>query len=95
MINWNDPDYQAAGHFYALVNSVSIQCADAQNVSAIPNITSYVYGGNASNHNIPIILLSNRTTLLKGSAGRAVPLQGGMMLTLGLGLILALNALLL
>jgi len=96
MINWNDPDYQSAGDFYARINSVSITCA--QNVSANSNITSYVYGGNASNHNIPTILLSNRTTLLNGSAGR-LALQSGMggmvLLTAGLGLVLGLNTLLL
>ena len=28
LINWNDSDYEAAGHFYTLIKSVSIQCAD-------------------------------------------------------------------
>ena len=99
MINWKDPDYQSAGHFYALIHSINITCATPQsliNAAANSNITSYVYSGNASNHNIPTILLSNRTTLLNGSAGPlGVPLQGGMVLAMGLGLMLGLNVLLL
>jgi len=106
MINWNDPDYQSAGHFYARINSISVKCANSSNMPANSNITSYVYGGNnassssSSNHNIPTILFSNRTTLLNGGlAGRlAVPLQGGiggMVVMLGLGFVLGFNALLL
>ena len=30
LIDWNDPDYKAAGHFYALVESVSVACADSK-----------------------------------------------------------------
>ncbi|KAF8815739.1 glycoside hydrolase family 16 protein [Phlegmacium glaucopus] len=101
MIDWNDPDYQSTGHFYARINSVSVKCANSPSAPANSNITSYIYGGNASsNHNIPTVLFSNRTTLLKGSAGRlGVPLQGGgmggMVLALGLGMVLGLNAFLL
>jgi len=64
MINWNDPDYVSAGHFYMLVKSVSIQCADPQQPGA--DVTSYVYGPN-STANTPGISFSNRTTLLNGA----------------------------
>jgi len=96
MINWDDPDYKAAGQFYALVKSVTIKCTNAQPVSASSNITSYVYGGNRSD-TAPKIIYSNRTTLLN-AAGRVVPAVGGFgsaVLGLGLGVVLGLNALLL
>ncbi|KAF8155554.1 glycoside hydrolase family 16 protein [Crassisporium funariophilum] len=97
MINWNDPDYKATGQFYARVKSVSIKCTNAQAVSATSNITSYIYGGDKASSNTPTVIYSNRTTLLNG-AGRMVALQGGMgglVVGMGLGLLLGVNALLL
>lgn len=62
MINWDDPDYEAAGHFYAYLDSVSITCAD----QASANITSYVYGSNSSAYT-PTVNLSNETTIESGA----------------------------
>jgi len=96
MINWADADYKAAGQFYALVKSVTIKCTNAQPVSASSNITSYVYGGNRSDAT-PKIIYSNRTTLLN-AAGRIAPVVGSfdsVVLGLGLGVVLGLNAFLL
>ena len=96
MINWNDPDYKAAGQFYALVKSVSVQCSDSAVTTLTSNITSYVYGGNRSDTS-PTILYTNRTSLLNG-AGRIAPIMGGVsgsLLALGMGVILGVNALLL
>jgi hypothetical protein len=64
MINWNDPDYVSAGHFYMLVKSVSITCADPQHPTS--DITSYVYGPNTST-NTPGISFSNSSTLVNGA----------------------------
>ncbi|KAM6503356.1 glycoside hydrolase family 16 protein [Amanita muscaria] len=70
MINWNDPDYQAAGHFYALVKSVTVQCADP--VAPGPNITSYVYQSN-NTANLSVAF-SNASTLISGApSSLAVP----------------------
>lgn len=96
MINWADPDYKAAGQFYALVNSVTIKCTNAQSVSPSSNITSYVYGGNRSD-TAPTIIYSNRTTMLN-AAGRISPVVGSLssaLLALGMGVVLGVNALLL
>jgi hypothetical protein len=96
MINWSDPDYVAAGQFYALVQSVSIKCADSAVTTVTPNMTSYVYGGNRSDTS-PTILYTNRTSLLN-AAGRIAPIMGGVsgfILALGMGVVLAVNALLL
>ena len=60
MINWNDPDYVAAGHFYALVSSVSIECADPTPPAS--DVTSYVYGSNSSQFT-PSIAFSNESTI--------------------------------
>ncbi|KAF8259999.1 hypothetical protein EI94DRAFT_1773804 [Lactarius quietus] len=45
-IDWKDPGYQSAGHFYALLKSVDVQCADS--MPPDPKDTSYVYGANSS-----------------------------------------------
>ena len=94
MINWQDPDYAAAGasctlislgaegmlmifflsllalfvfrmmcfigHFYALVQSVSITCEDPSPPAT--DITSYVYNKNASAFT-PVVAFSNQTTI--------------------------------
>jgi len=60
MIDWTNSDYEAAGHFYALVSSVNIECADPTTPAA--NVTSYIYGGNSSSLT-PGINLSNATTV--------------------------------
>ncbi|KAH9833191.1 concanavalin A-like lectin/glucanase domain-containing protein [Rhodofomes roseus] len=70
MINWDDPDYKSAGHFYAYIESVSVTCNDPQAASG--NITSYVYGSNSSAFT-PAITLSNETTIESNGALAAVP----------------------
>jgi len=96
MINWDDADYKAAGHFYTVVNKVTITCTNAQTVAAGSNITSYVYGGTKDQSKTPTILYSNHSTLL-GGAGRSVPALGlrGIFVSLLLGTLLGINALLL
>jgi len=98
MINWNDPDYTAAGHFYALVHSVSVTCTGTQTVPPGSDLVSYVYGGNRSNTS-PAIIYSNSSTLLNAAPSRfGSPVlggMGGMVLALGLGVALAVNAVLL
>ena len=65
MINWNDPDYVAAGHFYTLIKSVNITCNDPATPSS--NVTSYVYAPNTTALT-PGIEFSNKTTI-NGAAG--------------------------
>ncbi|KAJ7359638.1 glycoside hydrolase family 16 protein [Mycena albidolilacea] len=81
LINYNDPDYVSAGHFYALVKSVNVTCADPTAPGA--DITAYTYGANSST-NTPSVALTNATTDLNGAPG----LQGRA--GTGLQLILAL-----
>ncbi|KAK2461213.1 hypothetical protein APHAL10511_006740 [Amanita phalloides] len=64
MINWNDPDYESAGHFYAEVQSVQVQCADP--VAPSSNVTSYVYQSNNADN--PSIAFSNASTLISGTS---------------------------
>ena len=66
MIDWNDPDYVAAGHFYALLKQVTIKCADPQQPGE--DITSYVYGSNVT-ADMPGIAFSNDSTLVDGAFG--------------------------
>ncbi|RDB29724.1 putative glycosidase crf2 [Hypsizygus marmoreus] len=64
MINWKDPDYVSAGHFYALVKSITVKCADPTAPAA--DTTSYVYGTNKTAET-PSVAFSNQTTLLNGA----------------------------
>lgn len=79
MINWNDPDYKAAGHFYAVVKSISVKCMDVQKSNT--NTTSYVYT-NSSDHSSPQISLSNRSTLLNAAPLVGVSGMHGMIVVL-------------
>ncbi|KAG8216933.1 glycoside hydrolase family 16 protein [Butyriboletus roseoflavus] len=81
LIDWANPDYISAGtlyhlrfvtsahdwpgHFYALFQSVSVQCNDT--TAPGPGITSYVYGPN-STLDTPSIAFSNASTLLNGAS---------------------------
>jgi len=60
MINWNDPDYVSAGHFYATIKSVSVVCEDPTPAGA--SVSSYVYGKNTTSLT-PSIAFSNLTTI--------------------------------
>lgn len=90
LINWNDPDYVAAGHFYALVNSVSVECADSS--SNPSNAQSYVYGKNASAFT-PAVDVTNQTTVTN-AAPRAFGGVSGVWSMLAAGAAMALGAML-
>ena len=68
MINWDDPDYVTAGHFYTLIDSVNITCNDP--VKPSPDVTSYVYTPNTTTFT-PGIAFSNATTI-NGAIGSHV-----------------------
>jgi len=96
MINWGDPDYTSAGgHFYASVNSITVNCSAASAPTG-SNITSYVFGGSKNQSMTPSITYSNHSTLLNGDS-HLVPIIGtnGLSLTLILGLLFGINAVLL
>ena len=85
MIDWSNSDYQAAGHFYAVVQEVDVKCAA---VDAVQNdTTSYTYGANATTDE-PAIELSNASlsgavSVLKGakvSVGGMLYLAGALAL---------------
>ncbi|TFK72479.1 glycoside hydrolase family 16 protein [Pluteus cervinus] len=80
MINWLDPDYTSAGHFYALVQSVTVKCTDPSTPSA--NITGYAYVGNTTGN--PTIAFSNASILLNGAStlqGLSLRFPGAVALT--------------
>src|ERR1700683_3836292 len=82
MINWDDPDYTAAGNqFQAFVSSVSVQCADPTSSSA--NMTSYVYGSNSST-STPNVTLSGASTLLDGASDSSSSVSSAMAETIGI-----------
>ncbi|KAI0642799.1 concanavalin A-like lectin/glucanase domain-containing protein [Trametes meyenii] len=91
MIDWNDKDYQAAGHFYALVSSVSIECADAASNPA--NAESYVYKANSSAFT-PQVDVTNQTTVNSSGARAARLATSGAWSALVVGAAMALGAVL-
>lgn len=95
MINWNDPDYTAAGNeFQALVSSVSVKCADPTPPSG--NMTSYIYGSNSST-STPNVTISSASTLLNGSGSSSISssLVKKIGISVGVGLLaLIISALL-
>jgi hypothetical protein len=83
MINWEDPDYKAAGHFYAVVNKITVKCADPQKPG--PTDISYKYSTNAT-ANTPSILFSNQTTMLNDASptvGSSLTKRGAWFLAAG------------
>jgi len=88
MINWQDPDFVAQGHFSTIIKSVTIQCSAetaqtvANNGSLPANAQSYVYTTNDTNsHMIPQVLVTNESTNV--NAGMR-PLPGGFGAVAGL-----------
>jgi beta-glucanase (GH16 family) len=68
-INFNDPDYVAAGgHFYASVAEVDVTCNDP--VAAPQGATGYVYGTNASTTDVSSILISSCCLIVSCSNSR-------------------------
>ncbi|KAI0077369.1 glycoside hydrolase family 16 protein [Panus rudis PR-1116 ss-1] len=86
MINWQDPDYVKAGHFYALLSSLSITCQDPTPPSA--NTTSYVYHSNSSAF-LPDIEFSEETTI-NGARGRFGGGFGGLSGLVGISVMMGL-----
>ena len=91
IINWDDPDYKSAGHFYVILDSVSVQCADASTNPA--NAQSYVYGTNASAFT-PAIDVTNETTVNAAQGLRALAGGKAMWTALVAGAAMALGAVL-
>jgi len=74
MINWDSPDYTSAGHYYALVKEVTVQCSTNSAAGAVPaGAVSYIYGQNVSG--VPTVLASNQSSIT-GAASRAVGYAG-------------------
>ncbi|KAG2748885.1 glycoside hydrolase family 16 protein [Suillus brevipes Sb2] len=92
MINWNDPDYVSAGHFYALFQSVSVQCNDPTTPSA--SDTSYVYGTNSS-LDLPSIAFSNASTMINDAPALMGISASAMSMWLGVSVALAFGGLVL
>ena len=71
MIDYNDPDYKAQGHFAALFQSIEVKCADPTKPG--PNDTSYIY---TNNETIPGVAISNASTMLNGVVSAIVAPTG-------------------
>jgi len=89
MIDWNDPDYVAQGHFATIIKSVTITCSaettsTAANNGSLPaNSQSYVYMTNDTKSGmIPRIEVTNQSTNVNAATMGAIP--GGLFHGAGL-----------
>lgn len=89
MIDWNDPDYVAAGQFSAIVSEVSVKCAPLTGVANASAMTSYTYSANNS-AGVPTVQLTNQSTLL-GGAVPGVNIGSSFWLGLGAGMLCAVG----
>lgn len=82
MINWNDPDYTAAGgHFAAVYESVTVSCATPSNHSLPNSPKSYKYSG-LDAQGVPVAYISNATTLINAAHAR-IAIPGAAILSSG------------
>ncbi|KAG8692668.1 hypothetical protein FRC09_011048, partial [Ceratobasidium sp. 395] len=86
-INWNDPDYIAAGQFSAIVSEVTVKCAPMTGMKNSSAMTSYVYGTNDS-AGVPTVQVTNQSTML-GGAVSSVRVGQSFWLGLSVGMLCA------
>ncbi|MCJ1439419.1 hypothetical protein MMC27_008813 [Xylographa pallens] len=67
LVDWQSPDIQNAGYFYAMVNEVNVQCYSPPSGAKGSGSTSYIYD-NASGTN-DTIEITNDATVLKSQLG--------------------------
>ncbi|KAG8787850.1 hypothetical protein FRB91_006954 [Serendipita sp. 411] len=85
MIEFNEPDYVAAGNQYqALVSKVTIQCSTASGLAIGSDTVSYMYGSNDTS-GIPTVYASNRTSLLNGGRAKHSFGWSSVVLSLAIG----------
>ncbi|MCJ1280985.1 hypothetical protein MMC26_000303 [Xylographa opegraphella] len=67
LVNWQSPDVQHAGYFYAMVNEVNVQCYGPPSGAKVSGSTSYIYD-NARGTN-DTVETTNHGTVLKSQLG--------------------------
>lgn len=71
LINWNTTDYTTTGYYYALIQSVSIDCTPATATG-----TSYVYGPNVTTGG-PSVSISNSSTQIYSQLATGLDMNAG------------------
>ncbi|KAF8609596.1 glycoside hydrolase family 16 protein [Ceratobasidium sp. AG-I] len=87
MIDWNDPDYVAAGQFSTIISQVTVKCAPMTGVANSSAMTSYTYSGNGSD-GVPTVQVTNQSTML-GGAVAGVSIGHSFWLGLSAGMLCA------
>jgi len=82
-IQFNEPDYVAAGNQYeVLVSKVTVQCSTNSPLTVTPDTLSYMYGANDTS-GVPTVYASNHTGLLNSAPSVRVPVWPLALLALG------------
>ena len=75
LVDWNSPDVQNAGYFYAMVNEVNVQCYDPPAGVKISGSTSYMYNSMAGTNDT--VDTTNNPTVLKSQLGTGTNMSVG------------------
>ncbi|MCJ1313700.1 hypothetical protein MMC25_007379 [Agyrium rufum] len=67
LIDWNSPDIQNVGYYYAMVNEVSVECYDPPKGSSVQGKNSYTYNNAIGTNNT--VVVGNDNTILKSLLG--------------------------
>lgn len=75
LVNWNAPDVQNAGYFYAMVNDVNIECYNPPSGALIQGNKSYIYNNNSGLNNT--VVTTDKDTVLKSQLGSGTNMDAG------------------
>ncbi|MCJ1234646.1 hypothetical protein MMC14_002607 [Varicellaria rhodocarpa] len=67
LVDWNSPDVQNAGYYYAMVNDVNVECYNPPSGASVSGSKSYIYNGPAGTNNT--VVTTNDNTVLKSLLG--------------------------
>ena len=67
LVDWNSPDIQNAGYYYAMVNDVNVECYNPPSGASVSGSKSYIYNGPAGTNNT--VVTTNDNTVLKSLLG--------------------------
>ena len=67
LVDWSSPDITNVGYYYAMINSVTVQCYSPPSGAAVSGSNSYIYTGEAGTNNT--VEITNDNTILESFLG--------------------------
>ena len=75
LIDWNSPDVQHAGYYYAMVKDVTVECYDPPSGANVSGKTSYIYSQDTGLNNT--VATTDDNTVLKSFLGSGLNPDAG------------------